>query len=180
MIEILAIMLAAGLVSELVAGLLRLPRMVVLLGAGILLGPEALDVLDVELDSIGAELLFSLGVSLILFNGGLGLSFAVLQRVGISVGLLAVVVRPLTVAAPLLPDLRARWTRGGLLFVGWTRETGVVPVALAGILLAEGVPYDAEILTAVAFAAVMTLGLQSTTKPWLARRLELLEEEQPA
>ena len=39
-IETLAILLAAGLVSEVVAGLLRIPRMVVLLAAGALLGPE--------------------------------------------------------------------------------------------------------------------------------------------
>ncbi|MBA2615356.1 MAG: hypothetical protein H0U90_06195 [Actinobacteria bacterium] len=68
-IEILAIILAAGLVSELVAGILRLPRMIVLLVAGILLGPELLDALDVPLDSIGVQLLFSLGVSFILFYG---------------------------------------------------------------------------------------------------------------
>src|SRR3990172_5794830 len=44
-IEIVALMLADGLVSELVAGLLRLPRMVVLVGAGAILGPHALDAL---------------------------------------------------------------------------------------------------------------------------------------
>jgi Kef-type K+ transport system membrane component KefB len=38
-IETLAILLAAGVVAELVADLLRLPRMVLLLGAGVLLGP---------------------------------------------------------------------------------------------------------------------------------------------
>jgi cell volume regulation protein A len=401
-IEILAIMLAAGLVSELVATLLHIPRMVILLAAGILLGPEALDVLEVELGSIGAQLLFSLGVSFILFHGGLGLSFAVLERVGVGLALLAVpgvlitatvvglgamlafdlpfsaafligavlaptdpailiplferlritpkvaqtviaesglndavgavlalsvaafvlgedesfteplvdfvselgisivlgtlfglvlalvlsdrrigvwressaiafaavvaasyvsidsaggsgymgavvagliagnaqsfrlsasesheaqldfvagrvtdvvvlfvfiivganlpldamadnaipalaviavllfLARPLTVAASLLPDKRGRWTRNEGIFIAWTRETGVVPVALAGILLAEGVPYEDEILTVVAFAAVVTLGLQATTKPWLARRLGLIEREQPA
>jgi Kef-type K+ transport system membrane component KefB len=42
-IEILAIILAAGLVSALVADALRLPRMVVLIAAGVVLGPNALD-----------------------------------------------------------------------------------------------------------------------------------------
>jgi cell volume regulation protein A len=401
-IEILAIAFVAGLVSELVAGLLRLPRMVVLLGAGVLLGPHALDLIDVPLDSIGVELLLSLGVSFILFYGGLELSFAVLSRVGVGLVLLAVpgvlltallvglaamwafdlpfeagflvgavlaptdpailiplferlpvrkklaqtviaesglndatgavlalavasfllegggafsaplvdfvvevaisvalgaafgivlavvlsarrsgiwressaiafgavvaaayvsvdsaggsgfmgafiagliagnadafrlgrseeherelmffagrvtdivvllvfilvgailpldemganapaalavvgtlifVARPLTVFSCLLADRRGRWERREIAFVAWTRETGVVPVALAGILFAEGVPYEDQIVTAVAFAIVVTLVVQSTTKAWLAQHLGLLEEAEPA
>ena len=39
-IETLAILLAAGLVAEVAAGVLRVPRMVVLVGAGALIGPD--------------------------------------------------------------------------------------------------------------------------------------------
>ena len=39
-----------------------------------------LDVVDVPLDSLGAQLLFTFGVSSILFYGGLNLSLAVLRR----------------------------------------------------------------------------------------------------
>jgi cell volume regulation protein A len=396
-IETLAILLAAGLVSEVVAGLLRVPRMVVLLAAGALLGPDVADVLDVPLDSLGVQLLLTLGVSLILCYGGLGLAFSVLRPVALGLGLLAVpgvlltalvvgsaaavafdlpfeaglligavlaptdpailiplferlrirakvaqtviaesalndvtgavlaltlasfviegegsltgplgdflvdllistalgtvfgvalavvistrrvgiwresptiavllvvaggyftidyaggsgylgaflaglivanmdelglgmrshretemrvfteavsdivvlfvfltlganlpfgtmgdealpalvtlavlifLARPLTVLACLLPDRRARWTREELVFLSWTRETGVVPAALVGILVAEGVPYEAELTTVVALAIAVTLALQATTKPWLARRLALEE-----
>src|SRR5688500_15619091 len=80
-IEVVAIVLAAGLVSEVVAAILRVPRMVVLLGAGALLGPHVLDALELPLESVGVQLLFTLGVALILFYGGLGLSIAVLQPV---------------------------------------------------------------------------------------------------
>lgn len=398
-IEVIAIMLSAGLASEAVAALLRLPRMVVLLAAGIVLGPEATDAIDVPLDSIGVELLLSLGVSFILFYGGLNLSFAVLSRVGIGLGLLAVpgvvltalltgtaaawafdlpfeagflvgavvaptdpailiplferlrvrpklvqtiiaesalndptgavlalatatfvvqggaslatplvdfvvdiaistglgiafglvlaavlsarpvgiwrefpaiavaavvaasyvsidfaggsgylgafiagliagnagslrleahehherdldrfagtvtdvvvilvfvalganlplgtmvenfapalavvavllfVARPLTVLACLLPDRRGSWTQNELLFLSWTRETGVVPASVAGLLIARGVPYEDEILTVVALAICATLLLQATTKRWLAQRLGLVEPE---
>jgi NhaP-type Na+/H+ or K+/H+ antiporter len=56
-----------------------------------------------------------------------------------------------------------------------TRETGVVATAIAGILVALEVP-DADVaVTVVALAVVVTLALQTTTKPWLARRLGLLE-----
>jgi cell volume regulation protein A len=57
--------------------------------------------------------------------------------------------------------------------VAWTRETGVVPAALAGVLVAEGVPYGAELVTTASVAIVVTLAVQSTTKAWLARRLGL-------
>lgn len=398
-IEILAIILAAGLVCELAAGILRLPRMVVLLGAGVVLGPFALDVLDFELGSLGAQLLFTLGVSFILFHGGLGLSLRVLSRVGVGLTLLAVpgvvvaalitgaaaavvfdvpfevgfligaivaptdpailiplferlrlrekvaqtvvaesaindvvgailaltlagfviagngsvtgpleeflvdlgvstglgigfglalavvisnrragiwrespvvavlvviaggyfsietaggsgylgafvagvmvgntdalrlgmresherelqsfttivtnvvvififvaigvnlpldsipdealpalatlavllfLARPLTVVVALLLDRRGRWRREEILFVAWTKETGVVPAALAGVVIAEGVPYESEIITVVALAVIVTLVLQASTKPWLAERLGLSEAE---
>jgi potassium/hydrogen antiporter len=396
-IETLAILLAAGVVSELVAGALRLPRMVVLLGAGVLLGPEVLDAIELPLESIGVQLLLTLGVSFILFYGGLGLSFAVLRPVALGLGLLAVpgvvltalvtgavatlafdlplevgfligavlaptdpailvplfehlsvrakvtqtivaesalndvtgavlalalagfviedggslaaplgefvldlvlstaigaalgvllaiavstrrlgiwrespviavflvvaggyfaldyaggsgylgaflaglivsnmdalglgmhshreaelrffasatadvmvvfifitlganlpfetmmdealpalatlaalifLARPLTVLACLLPDRRGRWRREELAFLSWTRETGVVPAALVGVLVAEGVRQESELITVVALAIVVTLALQSTTKAWLARRLGLDE-----
>jgi cell volume regulation protein A len=394
-IQTLAILLAAGLGAELVAGLLRVPRMVVLLAAGALLGPEVGDVVDVQLDSSAVQILLTLGVSMILFHGGLGLSLEVLRPVLVGLGLLAVpgvlitafvtgaaaalafglpmesglligavlaptdpailiplfermrirpkvaqtvvaesalndptgavlalalaafvvegggsladplgefvldigistalgivsgivlalvisqqrsgiwressavavllvvsagyftidvaggsgylgafiagfivanmesfglgmhsaheramrsfveivadlmvmfvfltlganlpfgeigeywlpalatvaalilVARPLTVLACLGADRWGRWTRDELVFVGWTRETGVVPAAIAGVLVAEGVPHEAEIVTAVSLAIVVTLLVQSTTKAWLARRLAL-------
>ena len=398
-IEILALVLAAGLVSQVLADALRLPRMVVLLGAGVLLGPHVLDAVDVPLDSIGVELLLTLGVSFILFHGGLGLSLAVLSRVGAGLTLLVIpgvivaalvtgaaaaiafdvpfevgfligaivaptdpailiplferlrirekvtqtiiaesalndvtgailalslvgfviegegsvtgpledflvdlgistalgfgfglllailisdrpagiwrespvvavlaviaggyfsietvggsgylgafvagllvgntnvlrlgmqdrheralrsftaivtdllvififvvlganlpldsipeealpalatlavlifVARPLTVIGSLLLDRRGRWQREEIAFVAWTKETGVVPAALAGVVIAEGVAYESEVITVVALAVVVTLVFQASTKAWLARRLELDEPE---
>jgi len=398
-IETLALLLAAGLGSELLAGLLRVPRMVVLLAVGALLGPEAADLLDLPLDSTAVQLLLTLGVSMILFHGGLGLSASVLRPVAVGLGLLAVpgvvltalvtgtvatlafdlpfeagllvgavlaptdpailiplfermrlrakvaqtvvaesalndptgavlalaiaafvlgegdsladpfvefvvdlgistglgivfgvllalvisrqrsgvwressavavllvvtagyftidsaggsgylgafiagfivsnmdelhlgmhsahevemrsfvettadvmvmfvfltlganlpfgdiadnalpalltvaalilVARPLTVLACLLPNRGGGWERRELAFVAWTRETGVVPAAIAGVLIAEGVPYETEIVTVVAVAIVVTLLVQSTTKAWLARRLGLDQAE---
>ena len=398
-IEILAIILAAGLVSELVASALRLPRMVVLLGAGALLGPHVLDAIDVPFRSIGVQLLLTLGVSFILFHGGLGLAFSVLRPVAVGVGLLAVpgvvltavvtgvvaylafdvpleaglligavlaptdpailiplferlrvrakvtqtiiaesalndvtgavlalslapfviegegslvspfgeflvdlaistgigaafgvalavaisnrrigiwhespviavllivaagyftidyaggsgylgaflagvivsnmdelglgmhshrevelrrfaaitadvmvififvvlganlpfdtisdeapaafvtlaalmlVARPLTVLACLLPNRRGGWERNEIVFLSWTRETGVVPAALVGLLIAMGVSYEDELITVVALAVIVTLLLQASTKRWLAQRLGLDEPE---
>jgi potassium/hydrogen antiporter len=397
-IETLALLLGAGLAAQLVAGLLRVPRMIVLLAAGALLGPDVVDVLELPLQSVAVQILLTLGVSMILFHGGLGLSFSVLRPVAVGLGLLAVpgvvitavvtgtaaalafdlpfeaglligavlaptdpailiplfermrvrpkvvqtvvaesalndptgavlalaiaafvlgdggtltepfldflvdiglstglgigfgvllalvisnrrfgvwrespaiavllvvaagyftidfaggsgylgaflaglivsnmdelrlgmhshreremrsfvaivsevmvmfifitlgtnlpfddiaddglpalatvaalivVARPLTVLACLLVDRRGRWQRPEIAFVVWTRETGVVPAALAGLLVAEGVPHEPEIVTTVAVAILVTLSVQSTTKAWLARRLGLAEE----
>ena len=87
----LSLLLVAGLVARLLATLLRIPEIVFLLGLGALLGPSALDVLDVPLDSLGAQLVFTLGVSSILFYGGLNLSLEILRKVWVSLGMLAVV-----------------------------------------------------------------------------------------
>jgi potassium/hydrogen antiporter len=87
------------------------------------------------------------------------------------------VARPLVVLACLLVDRRGSWTREELVFLAWTRETGVVPAALAGIIVSMHVPDSDLVVTSVALAIIVTLGLQSTTKRWLARRLGLLEDD---
>src|SRR6266545_502833 len=322
------LMLGAGLCARLVADFLRLPHMLVLLGAGILLGSSVSDAIDVPLDSMGAQLVLTLGVSFILFHGGLQLSVGILRKVAAgllmlvvpgvvltalvtgsvaallfglplssglligaalsptdpailvplferlrirpklsqtiiaesalndptgavlalafagvvlsghasltepmvgnmdrlrlamfshhehemrvlvstaadvmvmfvfitlganlpwgtiadhfapALGVLAALIllaRPLAVLVCLLPDRRAAWTRQELLFLAWTRETGVVPAAIAGIVVAMDVPHSDLVVTTVALAIVLTLTLQATTKGWLARRLDLLE-----
>jgi cell volume regulation protein A len=91
------------------------------------------------------------------------------------VAALILVARPLVVLACLLPDRRGGWSRQELIFLAWTRETGVVPAALAGIVVGLHVPDAGLVVTTVALAIIVTLALQATTKHWLARRLDLLE-----
>jgi potassium/hydrogen antiporter len=88
---------------------------------------------------------------------------------------LLLVARPLTVLACALPDRRARWTRAELGFMCWTRETGVVPAALVGVLAGLGVPHESLYASVVALAIIATLVLQALPAPWLAERLGLLE-----
>jgi cell volume regulation protein A len=89
-IQTVAIMLGAGLVSKLIADVARLPQMLVLLGAGALIGPAVLDVVDVPLDSLGSQLVLTVGVSFILFHGGLQLSARILERVAVGLTLLVI------------------------------------------------------------------------------------------
>jgi cell volume regulation protein A len=85
------------------------------------------------------------------------------------------VARPLTVFFCALPDRRARWSLEELLFMCWTRETGVIPAALAGLLLGMNAP-GARVIASVTFIAVlMTILIQAPTTKWLGGRLGLLE-----
>jgi cell volume regulation protein A len=84
------------------------------------------------------------------------------------------VARPVTVFACALPDRRARWSSNELLFMCWTRETGVIPAALAGILLGVKAP-GAPMIASVTFIAIlMTILIQAPTTRWLGGRLGLL------
>jgi cell volume regulation protein A len=83
--------------------------------------------------------------------------------------------RPLAVLACLLPDRRGQWTRQEIVFLSWTRETGVVAAALAGLMVGLDVPRAELVVATVAVAIVVTLAVQTTTKMWLGRRLDLDE-----
>jgi cell volume regulation protein A len=89
------------------------------------------------------------------------------------------VARPVTVIACLGPDRRGEWSLREIAFMAWVRETGVVPAAVAGLLVAKGISIGDQLVTTVALAIVVTLLLQSTTKPWLAGRLGLLDSKAP-
>jgi potassium/hydrogen antiporter len=76
-----------------------------------------------------------------------------------------------------LPDRRARWSFAEMLFMCWARETGVIPAALAGLLLGIKAP-GAPLIASVTFVAIlMTILIQAPTTEWLGRRLGLLEAD---
>jgi cell volume regulation protein A len=87
------------------------------------------------------------------------------------------VARPLTVFCCAPPDRRAAWSMNEMLFMCWTRETGVIPAALAGLLLGMKAP-GAPMIASVTFIAIlMTILIQAPTTRWLAGRLGLLEND---
>jgi potassium/hydrogen antiporter len=87
------------------------------------------------------------------------------------------VARPLTVFLCALPDRRARWSFNEMLFMCWTRETGVIPAALAGLLLGMKAP-GARVIASVTFIAIlMTILIQAPTTKWLGSKLGLLAED---
>lgn len=88
------------------------------------------------------------------------------------------VARPATVFLCALPDRRARWSINEMLFMSWTRETGVIPAALAGLLLGMKAP-GARMIASVTFVAIlMTILIQAPTTKWLGNKLGLMEDNQ--
>ncbi|MBV9260222.1 MAG: cation:proton antiporter, partial [Pseudolabrys sp.] len=89
--------------------------------------------------------------------------------------LFMLVARPVTVFACCLPDRRANWSVNEMLFMCWTRETGVIPAALAGLLLGMKAP-GAQVIASVTFIAIlMTILIQAPTTKWLGDRLGLMQ-----
>jgi len=95
-------------------------------------------------------------------------------------GILVVVIfmlvaRPITVFLCAMPDRRAKWSFNEMLFMSWARETGVIPGALAGLLVGMRAP-GAQMIASVTFIAIlMTILIQAPTTQWLAGKLGLVE-----
>jgi len=112
---------------------------------------------------------------------GTQVDFAMMNRYlfgGIAVvAVFMILARPLTVFICALPDRRAKWTIKEMLFMCWTRETGVIPGALAGLIVGMRAP-EAKLIASVTFIAIlMTILIQATTTRWFARKLGLLEDK---
>lgn len=96
----IVLLLGVGVASQLIANVLGIPSILLLLLSGLLLGPIFHILVP---DQIFGSLVFpltSLGVALILFEGGLGLKFKDLPKVG-------KIVRNLTLLAPIATCLGA-------------------------------------------------------------------------
>ena len=109
---------------------------------------------------------------------GSQVSFALMKEYWLTGGLVVLVfmlvARPLTVFLCTWPDRHARWSFNEQLFMCWTRETGVIPAALAGMLLGLHAPGAAMIASVTFIAILMTILIQATTTRWLAGKLGLL------
>ena len=113
---------------------------------------------------------------------GAQVDFTLMGRYGLGgvavVTVLMLVARPVTVFLCAWPDRRARWSLRELLFMCWTRETGAIPAALAGLMLGLKAP-GAQMIASVTFIAIlMTILIQAPTTQWLGRRLGLLETDE--
>ncbi|GAX46086.1 sodium/hydrogen exchanger [Tolypothrix sp. NIES-4075] len=74
----------AGIAAQVLAGYFHIPSIVLLLLFGILLGRDGFDFLNPSLLGVGLEVVVSLSVALILFEGGLNLQLGELKEVSSS------------------------------------------------------------------------------------------------
>ncbi len=152
----IALALAAGMLAQSLGRHLKMPGIVVLLGAGVLLGPDVLDVIRPDTLGSALQLLVGFAVAVILFEGGLGLSVKRLRREARTIRALLTVGALITGAGGALA---ARWLMdwdwrlaalfGSLVIV--TGPTVVTPLLrrikvthrVSTVLEAEGVFIDA-------------------------------------
>ncbi len=113
---------------------------------------------------------------------GSQVSFAVLAQYWwqglIMLVLFMFVARPAAVFLCAGPDRNAKWSLNELIFMSWTRETGVIPAALVGILVGMKVP-GMDVVGSITFIFILgTILIQAPTTGPLAKKLGLLLEQQ--
>jgi NhaP-type Na+/H+ or K+/H+ antiporter len=166
-----AVALAAGIIAQSIAQHLRVPGIVLLVAAGVLLGPDGLGVVKPHDLGGGLHFLVGFAIAVILFEGGLNLDWRRLRREAATIRMLVTVGAIVTwvggaVAARLI--LGWSWTLsilfGSLVIV--TGPTVITPLLrriklnrnLHTILEAEGVFIDAvgAIMAVVALEVVLS------------------------
>ena len=171
-----ALALAVGVACQIAARHLRVPSIVLLLGAGLALGPDFLGLIDPRVLGAGLLPLVEIAVAIILFEGGLNLDLARLAREATPVRRLVTLGAGVTLAGGALASaLLLGWPWplaalfGSLVIV--TGPTVVRPLLrnvplrprLATILEAEGLLIDpvGAVVAAVALQLVVTPGAES-------------------
>ncbi len=91
-------------------------------------------------------------------------------------GALTLVARPLSVIACATP-FRVPWREQA--FISWAGLRGAVPIVLATIPMAAGLPGATRIFDVVFLLVVVFTLVQGPTLPWVARRLGAAEEHRP-
>jgi NhaP-type Na+/H+ or K+/H+ antiporter len=172
-----ALALAAGVLAQSLALRLRVPGIVLLLLAGVLLGPDVLDVVAPAALGSGLQAIVGMSVAVILFEGGMNLGFDRLRRE-------ALTIRRLITIGALVTALGA--TLAARLIMGWewtvallfgtlvivTGPTVITPLLrrlrvrpnVKTILQAEGVLIDpvGAIIAVVTFEVVITSATASS------------------
>jgi len=167
---VLALALTAGIISQILARHLRIPGIVLLLAAGVLLGPEVLGIVDPGALGHAMHDVVGFAVAVILFEGGLNLNLRRLRREALSIRRLLTLGAGVTLLGATAAShwlLGWNWSLsvlfGSLVIV--TGPTVITPLlrrirvdrTLETILEAEGVFIDAigAILAIVALEVVV-------------------------
>lgn len=184
----IAVALATGMVAQSIARHLRIPGIVLLLAAGVVLGPDVLGVIDTSSLGSALQVLVGFAVAVILFEGGLNLSLAALRRqVGVIPRLITVGALVTAIGGTLLARFIMDWSWslsalfGALVVV--TGPTVITPLLrrikvthkVETILEAEGVLIDAvgAVLAVVTLEVVLSFSAASLAEG-VVRLIQLL------
>src|SRR5260370_30184172 len=85
------LILAIGTVTGLLGQKIKVPDVALFLIVGMLIGPEAMGLIDITADSALNQIILLFGASYVLFDGGASLRFNVLKQVWITIVVLATV-----------------------------------------------------------------------------------------
>lgn len=91
LLEIIAIMLVAGMIFGKLSNILKIPDVVMFILAGIILGPQMLGWINVDKYEVVNQLILTFGAAYILYDGGREIKIKILNKVKVSVLLLATV-----------------------------------------------------------------------------------------
>src|SRR5579862_8024200 len=83
------LILAIGTATGFLAQKIRVPDVALFLIVGMLIGPQALGVIDIKADSALNQIVLLFGASYVLFDGGASLRLSVLKQVWITISVLA-------------------------------------------------------------------------------------------
>ncbi len=166
----LAIAMAAGMAAQVLARHLRVPGIVLLLAAGVLLGPDLLNAVQPSTLGPALQVLVGFAVAVILFEGGMNLNLRRLRREGRSIRQLVTIGAIVTaIGGAVVARLALDWDwRRSILFgtlVIVTGPTVITPLlhrlrlkrSISTVLAAEGVLIDAigAILAVVTLEVVL-------------------------
>ncbi len=112
-----ALALAAGMIANALAHHLRLPGIVLFLAAGVMLGPEFLNVVRPETLGSGLDTIVALAVAVILFEGGLNLNVSRLKSQ-------ATIIRRLVTIGAIVTAIGG--TLAALWVMGWPLYLSVI------------------------------------------------------
>jgi potassium/hydrogen antiporter len=177
--------LVVAISSYLAAGYIHASGFMATFTAGLISGNPQLFRIKVSKETNSTVFEFSETITLLLRSLifmllGTQVDFHILSRFWIQ-GILIVLVfmliaRPVAVLLCTLPDRKAKWKWNEIVFMFWVRETGVIPAALSGMIVASGVNYANEIASVTFIAILVTILIQASTTGYVAKKLKITLE----